>query len=392
MVEEITVEDLKGLNDSNEGFCLIDTRPAEDFEEWHIQDALNFEYSPSDKSFKVSYEELRNRFELERSDKIVTICAKGISSYDFAKDLEEIGFKDVSVVRGGMEAWSGVYDIVEIPTKNDDLEIIQFQRRSKGCLGYLIGSKNQKEAALIDISRYIDVFKEEAEKRGYEIKRIFDTHIQADHLMGGKELSKELGIPYHLGSNVEKRGPEFNYEPIVDEEFVVGKVTINPIHTPGHTTEMTSYEIDGEAIITGDSLFVESIGRTELEFSGDEVREGAEMQYESMKKIMGKPGDMKVLPSHFSVTSAGEYVDVVPSEPIYSTVKHLRDNNRALKMDKDEFVSFIVDNVPSKPPNYEEIISVNLGRKEVESESDAIELELGPNRCAASEESMVSKE
>lgn len=115
------------------------------------------------------------------------------------------------------------------------------------------------------------------------------------------------------------------------------------------------------------------------------------MQYESIKTITNNPENMKVLPSHFTVTSEGEYIDVTPGKPIYSTIKYLKQNSKPLNMEKQEFVNYISDNLPTKPPNYEEIIAANTGTKEITDEKEAIKLELGPNRCAASEESMVEQ-
>lgn len=381
------------MQDSEEDYTLIDTRGSEDYSEWHIKGAVNYPYLPSDPSSRVSYDNLNEEFGVEKSDKVITICAKGKSSKKFGKLLDEKeGFEDVAVVEGGMQNWSGVYDRVGIPTEEDDLEIVQLQRRAKGCLGYLIGSKSTDEAALVDVSRYTDVFLDEAEKRGYEIKHIMDTHIQADHLMGGKDLAKQLDVPYYLGFKAEERNPQFEYNPINDGETIeFGGVEIKAVHTPGHTSEMTSYQINDEAIITGDALFVESIGRTELEFGGEEAIKGAEMQYESIKTITNNPENMKVLPSHFTVTSEGEYIDVTPGKPIYSTIKYLKQNSKPLNMEKQEFVNYISDNLPTKPPNYEEIIAANTGAKEITDEKEAIKLELGPNRCAASEESMVEQ-
>lgn len=152
---------------------------------------------------------------------------------------------------------------------------------------------------------------------------------------------------------------------------------------------MTSWLVESEALISGDSLFVDSIGRTELEFEENAER-GAVLQYQSLlEKVLSLPDRIKILPGHFSVSDSGESGGVTPGTPIFSTIGYLRQNNRALQMEKDEFVDYMFENVPDKPPNYEQVIGINLGREERGSEEEEIELELGPNRCAASEESMV---
>lgn len=167
---------------------------------------------------------------------------------------------------------------------------------------------------------------------------------------------------------------------------------VKAVHTPGHTSEMTSYLVDCGAVITGDSLFLDSIGKTELEFSADEAERGASLQYESLtKRLLGLPDTVKVLPGHFTISEEDGQDRHFAGTPLYSTIGKLRKNNRALQFDKEDFIDYMFNNLPSKPPNYDHIIEINLGaRKSVDRET-AIELELGPNRCATSQESMLDE-
>ncbi|MFW6040919.1 MAG: MBL fold metallo-hydrolase [Thermoplasmatota archaeon] len=390
MVFEITAEELRDIQDSRKPYTLIDIRRSDDFKEWHIKGAVSFDISNIDTLSTITYNDINQRLGLGKEDQIIIICAKGVTSKEFAIYLEDIGFNDVKVVKGGMEAWSGVYDIVNMGTKDDDLVIIQLQRRAKGCIGYIIGSKSSGKAVAIDVSRYIKEFKDIAGKEGLTIERVFDTHIHADHISGGRKLSQQLDIPYHLGSKAENREVEVEYTPLKSNEVItIGDVKIKTIHTPGHTSEMTSFMINDEFLMTGDTLFVESIGRTELEFTESKAKKGAELQYESIhKSLLSKPDEMKILPSHFTVTSEGDFVEVIPGKPIFTTVGYLRENNEILQLEKDNFIDYMLDNLPEKPPNYSEIIAVNLGKKSFD-EDKATEMELGPNRCAASKSSMI---
>ena len=391
MVKILTPENFKERQDREDKFYLIDTRSQVDYEKWHIKDAVNFPYVPSDELKEENIRKLGEEVGFEKDDEIITVCAKGTSSLDLAKKLEEIGFEKVRALEGGMRAWSGVYDSVPITTSNPDLKIIQLQRRAKGCTGYIIGSKKYGEAAAIDVSRYANKFLEAASEHGFRITHVFDTHIHADHITGGRELAKKLEIPYHLGETAKKRISKYSFQGVAENEVIkIGDIDIKAIPTPGHTSEMTSWLIEGEAIVTGDSLFIDSVGRTELEFQADQAKEGAIMQYESLnKKVMALPDKVKILPGHFSVTEDGRTPGVTPGTPIFSTVGLLRTNNQALKMSKEKFIEYMFENIPDKPPNYEEVIAVNLGEREITDENEAIELELGPNRCAASEESML---
>ena len=390
MVDFISAEKFRDKLDLEEKFHLIDTRARADFDEWHIRGALNFPYSEERKLESEKLHEFQSSKGIDPEDQIITICAKGIISASLAKELEEKGFSDVKTIEGGLQAWSGVYDLVPVATNDASVDIVQLQRRAKGCLGYLVGSRRSGEAAVIDASRYTKEFIDAATERGFKITHVFDTHVHADHISGGRELADKLGVNYFLGSDVEKREPGFDYVPVTRNQVVdVGGIQIKAVHTPGHTTEMTSWLVEAEALISGDSLFVDSIGRTELEFEEDAER-GAVMQYRSLlEKVLALPDRIKILPGHFSVSDSGESGVVTPGTPIFSTIGYLRQNNKALQMERSEFVEYMSSNVPTKPPNYEQVIGINLGKQTRGSEEEEIELELGPNRCAASEESMV---
>ncbi|RLM94878.1 MBL fold metallo-hydrolase [Halobellus sp. Atlit-38R] len=389
MVETITAEELRDMIDADEDFILYDSRDPESFEDWHIAEAENVEYSGSNDELVGEFDE----DDIGAGDTVVTICATGNSAESFAEYLEREGYAhDVKTVEGGMESWSMVYDVAPIATSNDDLVILQLQRRSKGCLGYVVGSKSAGEAALIDVTRASDEFVAAANERGLKVTHVFDTHIHADHISGGRKLANKLDVPYHLGAPAETRDPQFEFDAIEPNDAVeLGDVEIKAVHTPGHTTGMTSYLVDDEALMTGDTLFVESIGRTELQFADKDARDGARVQYNTLQNvIMTEPNDVKILPGHFSVTNDGEYVDVTPGQPMFSTVGYIWENNTLIRQSEDEFVEHMFENLPSKPPNYEQVIATNAGEYEPEDESEETELELGPNRCAATEESTVA--
>ena len=390
MVNQIEAEDLRDKLDAGDDFVLIDTRNPEDFDGWHVAGARNVEYSSSQSELRGDFDQYRD--ELDADTDIVTTCATGASAVAFAEWLENEGYDNVSTVDGGMEAWSMVYDVVPIATRSDDLEILQLQRRSKGCLGYIVGSKSAGEAAAIDVTRATETFIDAAAERGLEITHVFDTHVHADHISGGRRLADQLGVPYHLGAPAETRNPKYEFDAVEPNDTVeIGSVDVKAVHTPGHTTGMTSWLVDDEALMTGDTLFVESIGRTELQFADSDAQDGARTQYETLHRaIMTMPNDVKILPGHFSVTDEGEYIDVTPGTPMLSTVGKVWETNSILRLDEEEFVEHMFENLPSKPPNYETVIATNQGDYTPEDEAEENELELGPNRCAATSDSVVA--
>jgi thiosulfate/3-mercaptopyruvate sulfurtransferase len=278
-----------------------------------------------------------------------------------------------------MQAWSTVYDHVHI--EYDAFSVVQLQRRAKGCLGYVIASEG--EAAVIDATRHTAEFEAAAEALDSEIVAVFDTHVHADHISGGRDLAAELGAPYYLGEGATDRGVDYDYEPLGANDVVsVGGVDIKALETPGHTSEMVSYLVGHEAVLTGDTVFVDSLGRTELQFGDGEASTGAELLYDSLHRtLLAEPDSVTVLPGHFAVDNDGTTA-ITPGEPVDTTVGLLRTGLELLTVDRETFVEALTERLPEKPPNYERVIGINRGQESVE-DGEAIELELGPNRCAA---------
>jgi len=380
MVEVRSPERLADMIDDEEAFTLLDTRPQDDYEAWHVPGAENVPFGPEE---SLDDEQAARVRELNGQKPLATICAKGISSYEFAEELAAQGFADVAVVEGGMEAWSEVYETATIDF--DAVEVIQLQRRAKGCLGYVVGSKATGEAAVIDATRHAAEFERAAEHAGYEITRVFDTHVHADHISGGRALADGLGVPYHLSERAAERGIDDEYEPLERNAVVeIGDVDIKAVAAPGHTTEMTAYLVGSEAVLTGDALFVDSIGRTELEFGEGGAAEGARMLYDTLHgTLMAEPDSVTVLPGHVTVEPDGTYANASPGAPIAASVGSLRRGLDVLGLDREAFVSRLTENVPEKPPNYETVIAINTGETQPEDDEEATELELGPNSCAA---------
>jgi len=382
MVKTITAEQLADKIDADEQFTLIDTRPEDSYEAWHVRDAKNVPYDPDE---GLSEDQLNEVNALIDDRPVVAICGKGLTSTPFAFDLDEHGYDDVSVVTGGMEEWSKRYEVVPIETSSDDLVVRQVQRRAKGCLGYIVGSKQAEEAVVVDATRQTDQFKVAAQDAGLSITRVLDTHVHADHISGSPALADEVGVPYHLGEAASERGVEYEYEPLSDGETIeVGDIEIEAFHTPGHTSEMMNYLVDGAFLLTGDTLFVDSVGRTELQFGDDDASHGAELLYDSLHEtILTLPDDTVILPGHLTVTSDGRYENGSPGEPHEARIGDLREELDFLGLDRETFVERLTEGAPEKPPNYESVIAINTGKETVDDEGEATELELGPNNCAA---------
>lgn len=384
MVEHISADELAARMDGDESLALVDTRGAESYEAWHAPGARHFPFGPD----AELNEERRREFASLVGDTrpVVTICAKGVSSRHLADALVEagvVGDEEVFVVEDGMRGWSNVYETTPVRV-DEGVEVVQVQRRAKGCLGYLVGDPATAEAAVVDATRQTDVFREVAADTGYDIVRVLDTHVHADHLSGGRTLADELDVPYHLGADARERGVEIEYDPLDRNEVVeVGDIELKALATPGHTTESVSYLVDSTAVLTGDSLFVDSTGRTELEFGERGADEGARLLYDSLHRtLLAEPDAVTVLPGHVDVASDGEWSVADPGDPVAASVGSLRTGLSLLDRDREDFVDYLAEHTPKKPPSYERVVAVNRGVEAVPGEPAATELEMGPNNCA----------
>ncbi|WP_433625417.1 MBL fold metallo-hydrolase [Halomicrococcus sp. NG-SE-24] len=381
MFETITARELANEIDEGRADAIVDTRPEDSYESWHVPGAENVPFGPAE---TLSDEQEAEIDEIADDGSVVTICGKGATSTSLAAELDANGYDDVSVVKGGMRDWNSLYEQARIDT-GDDVGIMQFQRRGKGCLGYLVGSPDAGEAVVVDPTRHVEQYIVAAAEHDVEITHVLDTHVHADHISGGRKLADRLDVPYHLSARAEDRDVEYEFEPVEDGDVVrLGDVEITALAAPGHTSEMMNYRVDDEAILTGDALFVDSVGRTELEFGEAEAERGAEMEYETLHDTITElPDELTVLPGHVTVTNDGRFENGSPGQPVSAPLDEVERRLDLLGLDRDEFVKRMVENVPEKPSNYETVIAINTGEESVDSRQEATKLETGANNCAA---------
>ena len=180
-----------------------------------------------------------------------------------------------------------------------------------GCLSeaaYYIESEG--EAAVVDPLRDIDLYLQLAAERKATIKYIFETHFHADFVSGHLDLSKATGASIIYGPDTETN---FSiYKAKDGEKFKLGKITLEVLHTPGHTIESTCYLLKDEkgkphAVFTGDTLFVGDVGRPDLSSGNLSKEELASMLFDSLQnKIAVLPDDVLVYPAHGQGSSCGK--------------------------------------------------------------------------------------
>ncbi|GAB7093501.1 rhodanese-like domain-containing protein [Halolamina litorea] len=378
-VASITPEALKDRIDAGEDVFLLDVRSEADFAEWRIEGAETINHPYFDLLDGIP-EELQEQLPEDR--RITVLCAKGGSSEMIAENLQDEGF-DVDHLERGMKGWARIYEYQELET-DADATVAQYRRPSSGCLAYLVASEG--EAAVIDPLRaFTDEYVQDARTLGVDLTYAVDTHIHADHISGIRDLADETGATAVIPEAADARGVDYDreYETVADGDTLsVGDAEIEVVHTPGHTTGMTAYKV-GNVLFTGDGLFTESVARPDLE-DPEAAKDAARTLYDSLQeKVLPLPEDTVIAPAHFS-DSATPNDDGTYTAELGDLVERMD----ALTMDEESFVEFIVDGMPPRPANYEEIIASNLGREAPDDET-AFELELGPNNCAASEEAMT---
>jgi len=224
-----------------------------------------------------------------------------------------------------------------------------------GCLSeaaYYIESNG--EAAIIDPLRDIDVYLQLANERKTRIKYIFETHFHADFVSGHIDLSKATDAPIVYGPNTHTKFPV--HVATDGEKFKVGGITIEVLHTPGHTLESTCYLLKDEngkdhCVFTGDTLFVGDVGRPDLAQKGNEItmQDLAGMMYESIHtKLFPLADDVLVYPAHGAGSSCGKNL----GSSTFSTIGEEKQFNYALKAEtKQQFIKEVTDGIAA-PPQY----------------------------------------
>ena len=181
---------------------------------------------------------------------------------------------------------------------------------------YFVHREGETETIFIDPDAQGDKLYVRLREKGLEIKAILLTHGHFDHIMGANEMrdisgakiyasedeAELLGDP-HMNSSYQV-GKSYTVKPDVllkeGEEIKVGSVTLRMIKTPGHTIGgCCFYSEEDKVLFSGDTLFYESVGRTDFETGS------AATLKQSLQKLAKLPDDVKVYPGHGEFTTIG---------------------------------------------------------------------------------------
>lgn len=412
---QIKPSDLKQKIDSHEDVFILDVRTQEEYESWKLS------YNGYDNSLLVPLDTLRSSSsnvlsQIPKGKEIVTLCSHGNRSMLAAKFLSQLGY-DVKSIEGGLSAWNNVYDITFIPVVGKNLSSIvriwQLRRVSKGCIGYLVSSEIDKNAVIIDPTCEInEPLAKVLKDNNLHLTKVIDTHLHADHISGASRLAKIYGAEVYISSledyDIKEKENDDDDDEIVfnqiedDNKIDIDKrVSLMAIHTPGHTNGSMCFrlvidDIDNEGkynnnndhrnnndannissrttayLFTGDTIFVNGIGRPDLQHKAKEFTHNLYDTYQ--QKILSLPKETIILPAHFSDSFEHE-------KPIYDTLELINKRVKVLLASKEQFMEFVLGSIPSRQPlNYDKIIEINKSMVPCDKVEIA-DLEAGPNSC-----------
>ncbi len=225
---------------------------------------------------------------------------------------------------------------------------------------YLVGCAGRAAAAVVDPTGEIAPYRRAAEEVDMRIRYVIDTHLHADHVSTGRKLAEATGAEYVL---FEGAKVTFPFRAARDGEILeIGNVTIEVVHTPGHTPEHVSLLVTDRTrsnepwfVLTGHTLMVGDLGRTELATSAEE---GARALFGSVQRLKALPDYLEVLPGAYAGSVCGRSLSGKP----VSTIGFEKRHNKAFAIeDEGEFIRAMIADVPPPPPQAAQLRAINSG-------------------------------
>lgn len=227
-------------------------------------------------------------------------------------------------------------------------------------LSYLLGCGSLGKAVAVDVvAGDEDWFVEQAKAQNVTITHVIETHVHADHYSGGRALAQRVGAKYCLHRNAQVAYP---FEALNDGDVInVGNVNVKVVHTPGHTMDSICLAVSDNRrseeawfLLTGDTLFVGSIGRPDL--AGRE-KEMAGILFDTLhNKLLTYPDMTEIYPAHQagSVCGAG-----ISGKPVSTLGFEKRFNPMLNVTDKAAFVKTLTAEIPPRPAEMDKIVAAN---------------------------------
>jgi glyoxylase-like metal-dependent hydrolase (beta-lactamase superfamily II) len=372
---EIAPEDLAERLDRGEAVQILDVRAPERVERGRVTFGAELEFHavPNSKIFAQP-----DTLALDRDRPVAVICGHGNSSKKATTFLRERGY-DAYSVTGGMAAWETVYVARRLSPTPSLSHVVQLDRIGKGALSYVLVSDG--DAVLVDPGRHVARYATLLTELRATPAAIIDTHLHADYLSGGREAAQRWQVPYFLHpddamSPYDKTPGRLAYQPLHDGDTIAfGHSMLRAVRVPGHTLGSIALIADTGLALTGDFLFVQSVGRPDL---AGQTESWAKLLWQSLERVRRSwSGDLLILPGHYASESERRADRAVAArfDVIAAT------NTAAAIQDERTFLQWIADHTHSFPDTYQLIKEANLGLRDL-SAAEAETIETGPNQCA----------
>src|SRR5690606_5467951 len=199
-------------------------------------------------------------------------------------------------------------------------------------VSYLVSDPTTRKAIIVDpvldydhrsgeaFTEGADAILAAADEQGLTIEWVLETHAHADHLSAAPYIKLRTGALVAIGEhirdvqnifrpvfnldNVSGDGSEFDRLLKDGESMQVGNLTIEVLHTPGHTPACVSYKI-GDAVFVGDTLFMPDYGTARADFPGGDAR----TLYRSIRRLLSLPDDTRLFLCHDYLTKDREHYE-----------------------------------------------------------------------------------
>jgi len=389
---KISAKELKNAIDEDKikkgNIFLLDVRSLEEFNQWNIEGSKNIPLDQISSSIN----------KIPKDKEIITICPQGNRAGMATFMLQRIGYS-VKTLEEGLKGWSSAFEHSSQEyyiANGQKVKVVQLRKIGKGCISYIVSLADSnvttnEEAIVMDpvypIDEYIRIANSEIRNRA-KITKVFDTHLHADHVSSARELANKLGAQLYLSSYEDYARDRYQkYDQkqfislkdgdIINIEKDVKTIELKVIHAAGHTAGGLCFLIGEKLLFTGDTLFVDGIGRPDLR---DKAEEFSSFLYETLhNKIfnMQNKHDIIFFPGHMNKIINK---DEMASDNLDNILKKIG----ILNLDKKDFVRKVSSIIMATPPQFKEIILINKGEKSPPSVQEIQELEMGPNRCSIS--------
>jgi glyoxylase-like metal-dependent hydrolase (beta-lactamase superfamily II) len=236
----------------------------------------------------------------------------------------------------------------------------QFLHTDPVAASYVFGCGGKAIGAVVDPLGDVAPYLRTTGDTGMRVRYVIDTHLHADHVSAGRELATAAGAEYVLFADAKV---SFPFRKVRDGDVLeLGNVTAQVLHTPGHTPEHISLVVTDHTrseepwfVLTGHTLMVGDLGRTELATSAEE---GARNLFASVRRLKALPDHLEVLPGAYSGSVCGRSLSGKPT----STIGFEKRYNKVFRIeDEPTFLRAMLADIPPAPPQAAQVRALNSG-------------------------------